>query len=311
MPRTSIDAGVFDGAVSVGVTGGTSTPIEDLESVARRIYELAGTPEQRAAADELAHVAVTEVAEPAYRSTSLSLGLTCPGRRSARRRSVVAPRHPRRRRRACPWSPSWVAPTWASPRCSTASWASGRAIVEDRARTTRDRLYGVAEWNDRRFVVIDTGGLESRPGDPIEEKVQEQARLAIEEADLIVFVVDAVAGLTPADQEAAELLRRAAAPVIVAINKADNERLELEGAEFHRLGWEDSLRPQRAPRPRYGRPARRDRLGRCRPSPTRSVERKRREADAEELRRPRRGRGLALEPPRRASTRPRARRDRR
>jgi small subunit ribosomal protein S1/4-hydroxy-3-methylbut-2-en-1-yl diphosphate reductase len=67
------DASVFDGVVTVGVTGGTSTPIEDLEAVARRIYELAGTSERRAAADALAHAAVTEVAEPAYRSTSLSL----------------------------------------------------------------------------------------------------------------------------------------------------------------------------------------------------------------------------------------------
>ena len=65
------------------------------------------------------------------------------------------------------------------------------AIVEDRARTTRDRLYDVAEWNGRRFVVVDTGGLETRPGDPIEERVQEQARVAIAEADTIVFVVDA------------------------------------------------------------------------------------------------------------------------
>ena len=115
-----------------------------------------------------------------------------------------------------------------------------RAIVEDRARTTRDRLYEATEWNDRRFVIVDTGGLERRPGDPIEEKVQEQARLAIEEADVIVFVVDAISGETPADAEAAELLRHAAAPVLVAINKADNERRELEGAEFHRLGWEET-----------------------------------------------------------------------
>src|SRR6188508_1208364 len=57
-----------------------------------------------------------------------------------------------------------------------------KAIVEDRARTTRDRLYDVGEWNGRRFIVIDTGGLELRPGDPIEEGVQEQARLAIEQA---------------------------------------------------------------------------------------------------------------------------------
>ena len=114
------------------------------------------------------------------------------------------------------------------------------AIVEDRARTTRDRLYGQAEWNGRRFIVVDTGGLERRPGDPIEAKVQEQARLAIDEADLVLFVVDAAAGETPADQEAAELLRGATVPIIVAINKADSERREYEGAEFHRYGWEDT-----------------------------------------------------------------------
>ena len=114
------------------------------------------------------------------------------------------------------------------------------AIVEDRARTTRDRLYAAAEWNGRRFLLVDTGGLETHPGDEIEEKVQEQARLAIQEADLIVFVVDAAAGETPADQQAAELLRRADKPVLLAVNKADNPRLELEGAEFHRLGWPET-----------------------------------------------------------------------
>jgi GTP-binding protein len=117
---------------------------------------------------------------------------------------------------------------------------SRTAIVEDRARTTRDRLYGDAEWNGRRFVLIDTGGLEVDTADPIELRVQEQARLAISEADVIVFVVDAAAGMTPADEEAAELLRRATAPVIVAVNKADNEKRELEGAEFHAMGWEET-----------------------------------------------------------------------
>jgi GTP-binding protein len=111
------------------------------------------------------------------------------------------------------------------------------AVVEDRPRTTRDRLYEVGEWNGRRFIVVDTGGLELRPGDPIEAEVQTQARLAIEEADVILFVVDAAAGETPADAEAAELLRRAHAPVLLAVNKADNPRLEIEGAEFHRFGW--------------------------------------------------------------------------
>ena len=114
------------------------------------------------------------------------------------------------------------------------------AIVEDRARTTRDRLYGDGEWNGRRFVIVDTGGLELDPDDPIEARVQEQARLAIAEADVIVFVVDAATGMTASDSEAANILRRAKAPVIVAVNKADNEQRELEGAEFHAMGWDET-----------------------------------------------------------------------
>ncbi len=115
-----------------------------------------------------------------------------------------------------------------------------QAIVEDRARTTRDRMYGDTEWNGRRFIIVDTGGLEVDPNDPIELKVQEQARLAISEADVIVFLVDAVTGLTPADREAAELLRRATAPVIVAVNKTDNTQREADAAEFYELGWEET-----------------------------------------------------------------------
>jgi GTP-binding protein len=115
-----------------------------------------------------------------------------------------------------------------------------KAIVEDRARTTRDRMYGDAEWNGRRFVLVDTGGLEIETDDPIELKVQEQARLAIGEADVIVFVVDAVTGLTPADQEAAELLRTAKAPVIVAVNKVDNTQREADAAEFYQFGWDET-----------------------------------------------------------------------
>jgi GTP-binding protein len=114
---------------------------------------------------------------------------------------------------------------------------SRTAIVEDRARTTRDRLYGEAEWNARRFIVVDTGGLETHPADDIEVKVQQQARLAISEANLIVFVADVAAGLTPADLETVELLRRAPVPVIAVANKADNERREQDAVEFHALGW--------------------------------------------------------------------------
>jgi GTP-binding protein len=115
---------------------------------------------------------------------------------------------------------------------------SRAAIVEDRARTTRDRLYGVADWNGRRFMIVDTGGLEVDPRDPIEARVQDQARIAIAEADVILFVVEAITGLTPADEEAAALLRRAKAPVLVAVNKSDNPKRELEAAEFYALGWE-------------------------------------------------------------------------
>jgi GTP-binding protein len=115
-----------------------------------------------------------------------------------------------------------------------------QAIVEDRARTTRDRMYGDMEWNGRRFVIIDTGGLEADTDDPIELRVQEQARLAIREADVILFVVDAVSGLTPADLEAAELLRTAKAPVIVCVNKVDNTQREADAAEFWSMGWEET-----------------------------------------------------------------------
>ena len=87
-------------------------------------------------------------------------------------------------------------------------------------------------------MVVDTGGLEVDPDDPIEARVQDQARIAIAEADVIVFVVEAITGLTPADQEAADVLRRAKAPVLVAVNKSDNAKRELEAAEFYALGWE-------------------------------------------------------------------------
>ncbi len=115
------------------------------------------------------------------------------------------------------------------------------AVVEDRAHTTRDRLYGDAEWNGRRFVVVDTGGLDAAAGvGVIEVKVQEQAHLAINQADVIIFVVDAIAGLTPPDREAADLLRTSRAPVLIAANKADNSARELDANEFFELGWEET-----------------------------------------------------------------------
>jgi GTP-binding protein len=115
------------------------------------------------------------------------------------------------------------------------------AIVEDVPGTTRDRVYGVAEWNGRRFTVVDTGGLELEPGTDIEARVQDQARIAVEEADVILFVVDAAAGLAPLDHEVADRLRRTSKPVILVVNKADNPRREQEGAEFYALGMEPTI----------------------------------------------------------------------
>jgi GTP-binding protein len=122
------------------------------------------------------------------------------------------------------------------------------AIVEDRPGTTRDRIYGDTDWNGREFTLIDTGGLElgpdipvgqvgldGQPGD-IMKRVQAQAKLAIEEADVIVFMVDARAGITAADEEVADMLRRAEKPVILAANKADNARLRQDAVEFYTLG---------------------------------------------------------------------------
>jgi GTP-binding protein len=118
---------------------------------------------------------------------------------------------------------------------------SRTAIISDVAGTTRDRVYGTSDWNGRTFTVVDTGGLELEPGTSIEERVQDQARVAIEEADLVLFVVDAHAGLAPLDYEVADRLRRAEAPVILVVNKGDNPAREAEAVEFFALGFDPSI----------------------------------------------------------------------
>src|SRR5215216_4273026 len=115
-----------------------------------------------------------------------------------------------------------------------------RAVVHDQPGTTRDRLYGTAEWRDREFTVIDTGGigLEVGSGDLLDD-VRLQAEEAMRQADVIVWVVDASAGLTAADYEVAERLRRSTArkPVVLAANKAENQRRQQDAlAEFSGLG---------------------------------------------------------------------------
>ena len=110
------------------------------------------------------------------------------------------------------------------------------AIVEDTAGITRDRLYAEADWNGREFVVIDTGGLTPGTSDPLKAEVTVQAQVAVEEADVILLVVDAVSGVTPGDDEVADHLRGATKPVLVVPNKADNEAREADSAEFYQLG---------------------------------------------------------------------------
>ncbi len=113
---------------------------------------------------------------------------------------------------------------------------SPKATVHDRPGVTRDRLYEEAEALGRRFLVIDTGGLEPRPDTPLLEAMRLQSLVAVEEADVILFVVDARGGLTPADEEVAELLRRSHKPVVLAVNKIDGPRHEDLSADFWALG---------------------------------------------------------------------------
>jgi GTP-binding protein len=110
------------------------------------------------------------------------------------------------------------------------------AIVEDMPGVTRDRQYGEARWENRRFHVVDTGGFEPDADDALLSQMRDQARLAMEEADIIVFVCDGIAGLLPADREIATLLRSSVAPVICAVNKIDADRQEPSVAEFYELG---------------------------------------------------------------------------
>lgn len=112
------------------------------------------------------------------------------------------------------------------------------AIVVDRPGTTRDRLYAQAGWAGHEFTVVDTGGLLAAPTDDLLLQVQAQANLAIQEADVVIFLVDVLSGITTGDWEVAEIVRRSAKPVILAANKADNAERRLAANEFYALGIE-------------------------------------------------------------------------
>ena len=114
-----------------------------------------------------------------------------------------------------------------------------QAIVNEQAGTTRDRQYGKSEWQGKEFSVVDTGGWVVNSDDIFEEEIRKQVLLAIEEADVILFVVDVKNGVTDLDMDVASILRRSKTPVIVVANKTDNNDLQYNAAEFYSLGLGD------------------------------------------------------------------------
>ncbi len=115
------------------------------------------------------------------------------------------------------------------------------AIVEDLPGTTRDRVVADVTWDDNVFTLVDTGGLVTDPDTSVGQGVREQVELAVAEADAIIFLVDVRDGVMPPDLEVADLVRRAGKPVVLAANKADNDRLETHAVEFHELGLGEPL----------------------------------------------------------------------
>lgn len=113
------------------------------------------------------------------------------------------------------------------------------AIVDSVSGVTRDRNYGKSEWNGKEFSVIDTGGYVKGSDDIFEGEIRKQVELAIDEADVILFVVDVEEGITPLDEEVANLLRKVTKPVLLAVNKVDNAMRQKDAFEFYNLGLGD------------------------------------------------------------------------
>lgn len=113
-----------------------------------------------------------------------------------------------------------------------------KAIVDDISGVTRDRQYGVADWNGKSFNVIDTGGFVPHSDDVFEREIRKQVIIAVEEANAIIFMVDAATGITDLDDAMADTLRRSTKPVFLAVNKVDNNERLLEANEFYSLGFD-------------------------------------------------------------------------
>lgn len=116
-----------------------------------------------------------------------------------------------------------------------------KAIVDDISGVTRDRQYGLADWNGKVFNLIDTGGFVPGSDDMFETEIRKQVRIAIEEADSIIFMVDVAVGITDLDDAMADMLRRGKKPVYVVVNKVDNGARELEANEFYSLGFKNNF----------------------------------------------------------------------
>jgi GTP-binding protein len=113
-----------------------------------------------------------------------------------------------------------------------------KAIVDDQSGVTRDRQYGVADWNGKTFNLIDTGGFVPNSADVFETEIRKQVTIALNEANAIIFMCDAATGITDLDESMADVLRRTTKPVFLAVNKVDNHERLLEASEFYALGFE-------------------------------------------------------------------------
>jgi len=114
-----------------------------------------------------------------------------------------------------------------------------KAIVDDHSGVTRDRHYGVSDWNGMEFTVIDTGGFVPDSDDVFEKAIREQVHIAMEEASVLLFVVDAISEIHPLDTEFANILRRTKKPVILVVNKVDNDTLRFQTSVFYQLGFDE------------------------------------------------------------------------
>lgn len=115
-----------------------------------------------------------------------------------------------------------------------------KAIVDDFSGVTRDRHYGVAEWLDRKFTIVDTGGFVPHSDDLFEKAIRDQVKIAIEESDLLLFMVDVTTGITDLDSDFANILRKSKKPVILVVNKVDNNERLIDSAEFYGLGFAET-----------------------------------------------------------------------